>query len=685
MSDWWRGAVIYQIYPRSFRDFERRRRRRPQGRDREARPRRFARRRRDLALALLPLADEGLRLRRQRLSRRRSAVRLARGRRRADPARACARAEGDHRPGLVAFIGPARLVRRKPRRAATIRKPIGTCGPTRSPTARRRTIGRRCSAAAPGRGMRGGGNIICTTSCPSSPISTCAIPRCRMRCSTTARFWLERGVDGFRLDVVNFFIHDAQLRDNPRAHAAEARAAAPASVSAPPLRPHAAGDAAVHRAPARAARRIRRDGGWRDRGRRAAEGAARLHGRRRSPAHGVFVLPPAPARDDAGDRDQGSAAQAGKARAAGRRGRSRTTTSIRFPTRLAGDDPQRTKLMLALLLALRGTAFLYQGDELGLPHADVPFERLRDPEAIAFWPSGIGRDGARTPMPWSRDANMAGFTDARRCWLPLDPRHRALAVDAQEGDPSSVLAFTRAIDRAAPRQHTRCAKARFHRDRRAGAGAGVRARSGRRAPALASSISATDPTRCRCPPTSGALHVGESARLTTAGASRSAAIRRCSSKSERTGWPCAARYTVTSLRDERDPQKRRSDHAARRTRRAAGVCVRRAAWRLPAGLRRPDAHPRARRACCGSGPWPNGANAAPDGAHASAADHQAMLRHLPSPRRATAARRLQRQPRTSRLDTNAALRNSRAAQSAARHARCAIPGKAAHHLSPSKH
>jgi alpha-glucosidase len=99
--------------------------------------------------------------------------------------------------------------------------------------------------------------------------------------------------------------------------------------------------------------------------------------------------------------------------------------------------------MLALLLALRGTAFIYQGDELGLPHADVPYERLRDPEAIAFWPSGIGRDGARTPMPWLRDAHMAGFTDAADAWLPLDPRHRALAVDAQGA--GSMLEFTRAM------------------------------------------------------------------------------------------------------------------------------------------------------------------------------------------------------------------------------------------------
>jgi alpha-glucosidase len=86
---------------------------------------------------------------------------------------------------------------------------------------------------------------------------------------------------------------------------------------------------------------------------------------------------------------------------------------------------------------------VYQGDELGLPHAEVPFERLRDPEAIAFYPSGIGRDGARTPFPWQRDANMAGFTSAPDAWLPLDPRHRALAVDAQDADTDSMLAFAR--------------------------------------------------------------------------------------------------------------------------------------------------------------------------------------------------------------------------------------------------
>src|SRR5262249_10234224 len=79
--------------------------------------------------------------------------------------------------------------------------------------------------------------------------------------------------------------------------------------------------------------------------------------------------------------------------------------------------------------------------------------RLRDPEAIAFWPNGAGRDGARTPFPWSREGKGSGFTEADDAWLPIDPRHRSLAADAQEKDPGSVLATARrliALRRASP-------------------------------------------------------------------------------------------------------------------------------------------------------------------------------------------------------------------------------------------
>lgn len=108
---------------------------------------------------------------------------------------------------------------------------------------------------------------------------------------------------------------------------------------------------------------------------------------------------------------------------------------------------------LALLLALRGTVFLYQGEELGLPQSTLAFEDLRDPFGIAHWPQNPGRDGCRTPFPWQADAPHAGFTSAARPWLPVDPAHAALAVDRQQADPHSTLNATRrllALRRAHP-------------------------------------------------------------------------------------------------------------------------------------------------------------------------------------------------------------------------------------------
>ena len=254
------------------------------------------------------------------------------------------------------------------------------------------------------------------------------------------RFWLERGVDGFRLDVVNFLIQDTALRDNPALDLKRA-----------PPRPHQFQRHLYDRTQPETLQFIARLRALLDTHgamavgeiedeealqvqRAYTDGPERLH-----TAYSFFLLR---------QREMTPAViKQAMAQWEGARGWPSWSLSnhdvVRFPTRLAGDDRQRAKLLLALLLALRGTAFLYQGDELGLPHADVPFERLRDPEAIAFWPSGIGRDGARTPMPWRSNANMAGFTDAPDAWLPLDPRHRALAVDAQEADGSSMLAFTR--------------------------------------------------------------------------------------------------------------------------------------------------------------------------------------------------------------------------------------------------
>lgn len=118
--------------------------------------------------------------------------------------------------------------------------------------------------------------------------------------------------------------------------------------------------------------------------------------------------------------------------------------SIRAVSRLAGEDgdPAAAKLLIVLVTTLPGNGFIYQGEELGLPHGQVPFERLVDPEGIAMWPNHRRRDGARTPMPWQTDQPYGGFS-ALDPWLPFDERHRPLAVDQAEADSQSCLWLTR--------------------------------------------------------------------------------------------------------------------------------------------------------------------------------------------------------------------------------------------------
>jgi alpha-glucosidase len=69
-------------------------------------------------------------------------------------------------------------------------------------------------------------------------------------------------------------------------------------------------------------------------------------------------------------------------------------------------------LLTALVASLRGTACICQGEELGLPEAELNFSQLRDPYGIAFWSNFKGRDGCRTPMPWTQGTG-AGFSDAK--------------------------------------------------------------------------------------------------------------------------------------------------------------------------------------------------------------------------------------------------------------------------------
>jgi alpha-glucosidase len=260
-----------------------------------------------------------------------------------------------------------------------------------------------------------------------------------------ARFWLDRGVDGLRIDAVCHFTHDPLLRDNPprqggvRTRPVDFQELVYNSDWPDTIAFLERLRALLDRYPERVA--IGEIGGPDAAVRRVSGylGRARLH-----TAYSFrFLHAPAPSPE--GVRE----ALAEWARNHGDGWPTWVFSNHdapRAPTRWGGAAPSReyAKLLNALLLSLRGSVCLYQGEELGLPQAQVPYERLQDPEAIANWPRTLGRDGARTPMPWCAGEAYAGFSSVEP-WLPIDPRHVALAVDRQAGHPDSVLETTREL------------------------------------------------------------------------------------------------------------------------------------------------------------------------------------------------------------------------------------------------
>ena len=120
--------------------------------------------------------------------------------------------------------------------------------------------------------------------------------------------------------------------------------------------------------------------------------------------------------------------------------------SVRVMTRWGGAQatPGFAKMLLAMQMSLKGTPCLYQGDELALTEAEIAYEDIQDPYGITFWPEFKGRDGCRTPMPWDASQLHAGFSKGKP-WLPVSVEHTSHAVSVQNQDQQSVLNFARHI------------------------------------------------------------------------------------------------------------------------------------------------------------------------------------------------------------------------------------------------
>ncbi|MBK1656765.1 alpha-amylase family glycosyl hydrolase [Paracraurococcus ruber] len=252
------------------------------------------------------------------------------------------------------------------------------------------------------------------------------------------RFWLDRGVDGFRVDAIHHLFEDASLRDNPP-NPAWRDGMSPARRV---LRTHTMDQPEVQGAVA-AMRRLA------DLypGERLLIGEAYLPIDRLMAYYGVdlsgFHLPfnfhllstpwSAPAIADLIARYEAALPEGAWPNwVLGNHDRSRVASRL---------GPRQARIAAMLLLTLRGTPTLYQGEELGLTDVPIPPGLVQDPWEKRVPGLGLGRDPVRTPMPWDGTA-QAGFTTGTP-WLPLGEAHRPLHATAQARDPGSMLRLYR--------------------------------------------------------------------------------------------------------------------------------------------------------------------------------------------------------------------------------------------------
>ncbi len=259
-----------------------------------------------------------------------------------------------------------------------------------------------------------------------------------------ARFWLDRGVDGFRLDTINFYMHDQQLRDNPALPADKRN-----STIAPSVNPYNHQEHLYSKNQPENLDFLRKLRAVMDPYNAAAVGEVG------DAQRGLEIMGEYTAGNDlmqmcyafeflSGTRPDAAlvADVMGRVDDAAPDGWACWAYSnhdvVRHVTRW-DLSKSALELFVTLMMSLRGSACIYQGEELGLPEADVAYEDLQDPYGIQFWPKFKGRDGCRTPMAWEKSNAHAGFSTADTTWLPVSTDHANLSVAVQEDDPDALL------------------------------------------------------------------------------------------------------------------------------------------------------------------------------------------------------------------------------------------------------
>jgi alpha-glucosidase len=273
---------------------------------------------------------------------------------------------------------------------------------------------------------------------PQQPDLNWRNPAVREALYDVMRFWLERGVDGFRLDVVNAYFKDALFRDNPPRFGLRGydRQKHLYDKDQPELLDvYAEMRQLLDSYPERMCVGEVMDGHPELNARYCGEGKLHLifdFNFTRQPWHPA-AFQNAVLRAEANLPPGGWPCY------------TLSNHDIsRHLSRYGGRYPhERAKVAAAMLLTLRGTPFLYQGEEIGMRDGKIPYAMIQDPPGKRYYPFYKGRDPVRTPIPWD-DSAGGGFTSGKP-WLPLNSDYRQVNVAAQRDDPNSVFSFYRKL------------------------------------------------------------------------------------------------------------------------------------------------------------------------------------------------------------------------------------------------